>query len=101
VGSRQDCTWILGLSGFRVLTTVLDDAAKLERRGLEVGRGTNLDRKAQVAASRESVVRRERGQEIVEERLEAHRSARAKIPGDSRRRAVMARRYPCDTRVEG
>ena len=51
--------------------------------------------------SREPVVRRERGQQVGEERLEAHRSARAEIPGDSRRRAVMARRHPCDARVEG
>ena len=80
---------------------VLDDAAKLERRRLEVGRGTDLDREAQVRAVREPVVRRERGQQVVEERLEAHRGARAQIPGDSRRRAVMARRDPRDARVEG
>ena len=47
------------------------------------------------------VVRRERGQQIVEERLEAYRSARAQIPGDSRRGAVMASGYPCDARLEG
>ena len=52
-------------------------------------------------AAGKPVVRRERGQEVVEERLEAHGSARAEIPGDSRRRAVMARRHPCDARVEG
>ena len=80
---------------------VLDDAAELERRRLEVGRGTDLDRKAEVAASGEPVVRRERRQEVVEERLEAHRGARAEIPRDSRRRAVMARRDPRDARVEG
>ena len=60
-----------------------------------------LDRQAQVSASRKPVVRREHGQQVVEERLEAHRSARAKIPGDSRRRAVMASGYPCDARVKG
>jgi transposase len=41
VGSRRDCTWILGLSGFRVVTMEYDDAApadglriRIERRGV-------------------------------------------------------------------
>ena len=53
------------------------------------------------ACGGEPVVRRERGQQVVEERLEAHGGTRAQVPGDSRRRAVMARRDPRDARVEG
>jgi transposase len=41
VGSRRDCTWILGLSGFRVVTMEYDEAApasrlriRIERRGV-------------------------------------------------------------------
>jgi transposase len=40
VGSRRDCTWILGLPGFRVVTTESDGEAvdrlmiRIERRGV-------------------------------------------------------------------
>jgi transposase len=41
VGSRRDCTWILGLAGFRVVTTESDGESsasrltiRIERRGL-------------------------------------------------------------------
>ena len=52
-------------------------------------------------AVREPVVRRECGQQVREERLEACGRTGAQIPGDSRRRAVMARRNPRKARVEG
>ena len=63
--------------------------------------GPTSTERRRCGAAGKPVVRRERGQEVVEERLEAHGSARAEIPGDSRRRAVMARRHPCDAGVEG
>ena len=41
MGSRRDCTWILGLAGFRVVTTDSDGEAvdsrltiRIERRGV-------------------------------------------------------------------
>jgi hypothetical protein len=59
---------------------VLDDAAELEQGSLEVGSGTDLHREAQPPASGKPVVRRERRQKVGEERLEAHRAARAEVP---------------------
>jgi hypothetical protein len=48
VGSRRDCTWILGLAGFRVVTTASDGEAadswltvRIERRGVR-GYGCSL-----------------------------------------------------------
>ena len=80
---------------------VLDDASQLERRRLEVGGGSDLDREAEVRAVGEPVVRRERGHQVGEEWLETHGRTGAQIPGDARRRAVMARRDPRHARVEG
>ena len=95
--STSDAT----LRDARASTIAFLTTPELEWRRLEVERGTNLDRKVTECATREPVVRRERRQEVVEERLQAYRSARAQIPGDSRRRAVMANGYPCDGRLEG
>ena len=80
---------------------VLDDPAKLKWRRFEIDRGTDLDREAQRRAAREPVVRRQRRQQVIEERLEAHCGAGAQIPGDARRRAVIARGDPGDRRHEG
>jgi transposase len=59
VGSRRDCAWILGLPGFRVVTTTSDGDAvdsrltiRIERRGVQryrcsgCGRGTSRVRSA-------------------------------------------------------
>ena len=59
MGSRRDCTWILGLAGFRVVATNSDDAAvdsqltiRIDRRSVrrytcsDCGRGTSRVRSA-------------------------------------------------------
>jgi hypothetical protein len=39
VGSRRDCTWILGLAGFRVVTTESDGDAVDSRVTIRIERG--------------------------------------------------------------
>jgi transposase len=59
VGSRRDCTWILGLSGFRVVT--LDEAEndrltiRIERRGVRRYACSCGRRTGRVRSSRERV----------------------------------------------
>ena len=79
---------------------VLDHAAQLQRRRLEVLRRSEIHREAQLRRGRAAGRRRERRQQLLEQRLEPHGRAREQVPRDARRRAVMTGGHPGDARVE-